>query len=404
MPTKRELEEALRNQSGSAARGPLVLDNPFFEESTDPDRDTSRAENIIKDADTRKLAPGTSTRILPGSGDKQNTDTARSILEAGTFKSEAQRKRLQQIVKVGERTEKDRARKEALATESGRKAVQGQADVVFRKIVEWGSDPDNDVSIGEFDQVKAEYQRKYAGAVLGNPIQIFKQKIGKQDPDVSIQHFAEDWGAKFNIPPSEIASMFEPGKMPTAEQRAKAVTVLQAGGIASGNKRAIVRDALKAINAKIERMVEDPVLFDDGVLREQPKVTAGRFDFGFTTIEQGDVKAYNTKKELFDDAVAKRDALEAKSLEFSEFNEATADPEVDAVAPLPPATNPLAAPEISDLLQPKTRGATPETAVEMGQGEDQTKFLEAAEAEAKRRGQSVWIRNPETGLPSEIKP
>jgi len=376
--------------------GPQTIDNPYFVPT--------------------ESAPGSGARPFymepqEGSGSIENTARARGMLAEGSFESEAHKKRLEKIVRVGDRTEQTKQRVWASKDDESRRMQQEQINFQQKKLIE--ENIKNPYTKDELDQINGQIAAVSTAAVQAPIIQVARANEDASDPAKLIANAVDSFVEAYGADPSRVQTLMTPESKDKGIpwQQAHAVDKLlreEKFGSSSeiSARQTAVKNELSTISATKNGIRDGGVLFDSETkqMNLMPEYTPENL------VEVG---RYIDERELWDAANARQAELMKMQHEFS-------TPRVAPSAAYNSNTNPAALPEEMATEQLTQGTTTPQelmqqAAVKGGQGnassplqlvpgEDPAVYVSRIQKAVSDTKATVYFVNPDTNKVMELSP
>jgi len=277
-----------------------------------------------------------------------------------------------------------------------RKKQQEASEYSYRKLVDAATDPRNPMSTGEFNAAYKDWQVKNAGSNLPMPeiSQYYKKKVEEKDSTAAIVNTANQIGRTYGVDPEAVKGIIQLDpktgevdgeSVERAYQRAEKIR----NPMMDTASRSQAKDALNAVQAQMELMKQDPILF------ENPKATKilGRPEDTWRTFAptEEQLKTYDTKRSSYDELAAREQEL-LKQLAGSVTQTATPPPAAGGTTEPPPPEQPKLGPHVR-FIDMNYTSETP-FVIDSGNQEEQKAAVKRFIAAAKESGKDQYIQHP----------
>lgn len=273
-----------------------------------------------------------------------------------------------------------------------RKRQQEASEYSYRKLVDAATDPRNPMSTGEFNAAWKDWQVKNAASNLPMPeiSQYYKKKVEEKDSTAAIVNTANQIGQTYGVDPEAVKSIIQIDpktgevdgeSVERAYQRAEKIR----NPMMDTSSRSQAKDALNAVEAQMELMKQDPVLFKDP---KAPLPLDRPYDsyVPFDAPSEEQVQAYDTKRSAYDELAARRNEI-LKQLAGSVSQTATQ---------AQPQPQPQAQPELGSHVRFIDMNYTSDTPFVVNSEDlmEQKAAVERFIAAAKESGKDQYIQHP----------
>lgn len=274
--------------------GPKNISNPFFNEGSDT------------------VEAPFSKRVIAGDGDAASVDTAQELLASGQFENDAHKKRLERIVRTGQQSTRVRAFEDAMKTDEGRRRINAMTDFMTKKLIDAGADPNNPMTVQEFNQGNQQIWQFARGQQLVSPVQLRTANEDADNPQVARVRAANVVAASLGYEGDEAIEMSERALgyigmnpktgQPDRDDMFRAFEMFKSERVANQASAISAGRGLAILNKRKQQFGEDhPDMFDNGAFKKRPEVGTGIgafFDGTFDSTQKAAGKAFDDDPRL----------------------------------------------------------------------------------------------------------
>jgi hypothetical protein len=232
-----------------------------------------------------------------------------------------------------------------------RERLQEASKFQWQQIVKAAADPDDPLSTGELNEATKQYQVDYIGAVLPNPVQLYKLEAEKENPLIAVGNTAKSMAKKFQLNEHDQSIIQSMISIDPDTGRPDAASVREAYKLfapaETEDNVANVKNSLARVKQVRERLLTNPDLFDENSnMRTEPVDDYN----GWGTSDRA-TKAYTDAKTAWEANNAEEDKLSKMQQGFSDSGTGseTADLAIGKSKIGLSTTNPLVVPKgVSD--------------------------------------------------------